>query len=78
MKVKSVAAQNPVKYILKWKSDGGIQIHEKPRMPNTRRTSLVNLSESRNGKSASKASSDGSCVQPSIGIPLAAQGARLQ
>jgi hypothetical protein len=45
--------------------------HEKPRMPRTRRTSLVNRSESRTGKRSSKASSDGSCVQPSIGMPFA-------
>jgi hypothetical protein len=45
--------------------------HEKPRMPRTRRTSLVNRRESRTGKRSSNASSDGSCVQPSIGMPFA-------
>lgn len=45
--------------------------HEKPRMPSTRRTSLVNRRESSTGSRSSNASSCGSCVQPSIGIPLA-------
>jgi len=41
------------------------------RRPRTRRTSDVNRRESRTGRRSSRASSDGSCVQPSIGIPLA-------
>ena len=49
----------------------GMLGHEKPLMPKTRRTSLVNRRESRTGKRSSNASSDGSCVQPSIGMPFA-------
>jgi hypothetical protein len=51
--------------------DSKLVRHENPLMPRTRRTSPVNLSESRTGNSSSRASSCGSCVQPSIGIPLA-------
>jgi hypothetical protein len=39
-------------------------------MPSTRRTSLVKRNESSTGRRSSNASSDGSCVQPSIGIPF--------
>lgn len=46
--------------------------HEKPRIPSTRRTSLVNRKESSTGRRSSNASSDGSCVQPSMGIPFTA------
>ena len=41
--------------------------------PSTRRTSEVNRRESRTGNRSSKASSEGSCVQPSMGIPFAIQ-----
>jgi hypothetical protein len=39
-------------------------------MPSTRRTSLVKRNESSTGRRSSNASSDGSCVQPSMGIPF--------
>ena len=45
--------------------------NQKPRIPSTRRTSLVNLSESNTGRRSNSASSEASEVQPSIGIPLA-------
>ena len=45
--------------------------HEKPRIPRTRRTSLVKRRESSTGRRSSRASSCGSWVQPSIGIPFA-------
>lgn len=45
--------------------------HEKPRMPSTRRTSFVKRRESRTGRRSNRASSWGSFVQPSIGIPFA-------
>lgn len=41
------------------------------RSPRTRRTSEVNLSESRTGRRSSRASSEGSWVHPSMGIPFA-------
>jgi len=44
---------------------------ENPRMPNTLRTSPVKRSESRMGNRSSRASSSGSCVQPSMGMPFA-------
>lgn len=50
-----------------------VPCHENPRMPSTCRTSLVKRRESRTGKRSSNASSCGSCVQPSIGIPFAAR-----
>ena len=46
--------------------------HEKPLIPRTLLTSPVNLSESKTGRSSRRASSWGSCVHPSIGIPFAA------
>jgi hypothetical protein len=45
--------------------------HENPRIPSTLRTSPVKRNESKTGSKSSNASSDGSCVQPSIGMPLA-------
>ena len=45
--------------------------HEKPRIPRTRRTSLVKRRESSTGRRSSRASSCGSWVQPSIGMPFA-------
>lgn len=42
----------------------------KPRMPKTLLTSEVNLRESRTGNKSNKASSEGSLVHPSMGIPL--------
>jgi hypothetical protein len=39
-------------------------------MPSTRRTSLVKRNESSTGRRSSNASSDGSCVHPSMGIPF--------
>ena len=46
--------------------------YEKPLIPRTLLTSPVNLSESKTGRSSRRASSCGSCVHPSIGIPFAA------
>ena len=46
--------------------------------PSTRRTSEVNRRESRTGNKSSRASSEGSCVQPSMGIPFAIQMAGMR
>lgn len=48
--------------------------HEKPRIPRTLRTSRVKRRESSTGSRSSSASSWGSCVQPSIGMPFAVGG----
>lgn len=52
--------------------------HTKPRMPRTRRTSLVNRKESSTGRRSRSASSRGSFVQPSIGMPFAVQATAAQ
>ena len=44
---------------------------QKPRRPRTWRTSPVKRNESSTGRRSSNASSFGSCVQPSIGMPFA-------
>ena len=44
---------------------------QKPRRPRTWRTSPVKRNESSTGRRSSSASSFGSCVQPSIGMPFA-------